>query len=126
MNKKILMLFAVLLVCGMGAAWFFLSPSTAEGTKTVKVEVTHSDGTVAAHTLHTDAVYLSEALTEAELAEGERNTYGLFLHTVDGEFADETKNQWWVFTINGEQAYYGADQQPIADGDSVEFSIYEG
>ena len=128
MNKKtlVLTLAVVVLLCAMGAVWFFLSPATTQGAKTVTVEVIHMDGTETSHTLHTDALYLADALLEAGLAEGEENTYGLFLHTVDGEFADEAKQQWWVYTVNGENAVYSADKQPITDGDQVEFSVYEG
>ena len=40
--------------------------------------------------------------------------------------AEETANQWWVFTRGGQWVDTACDATPIADGESYEFSIYAG
>ena len=126
-TKILLLVLAMVLVVGaMLVVWNLYSPNAAAGSKTIYVSVTHTGGTVNEFTIHTDEGYLAPALEEEQLISGEMGDYGLFLHTVDGEVADADKGQWWVFTVNGEQGMYGADTQPIADGDEFAFSIYEG
>ena len=53
-------------------------------------------------------------------------SYGLFITTVDGETADDSKQQWWYITKGGEQVNSGADALPIADGDQFELTMMEG
>ena len=48
------------------------------------------------------------------------------MQTVDGETADESKQEWWGYDINGVQAEYGVDSQPIADGDVILFTLHVG
>ena len=43
------------------------------------------------------------------LIEGEEGQYGLFITAVDGVKADDSKNQWWCITKNGEQVNTGVD-----------------
>ncbi len=121
-----LLLALVLLVCAMLAVWLHLSPKTAPGEKSITVEITHTDGTVKSLQLQTAEEFLAPALEAEHLISGEEGDYGLFIHTVDGEFADADQSQWWVFTVNGEMGVYGADTQPIAEGDVYAFSVYEG
>lgn len=126
-TKILLTVMALVLVVGAFAgAWVIFSPDTAAGGKTVQVEVIHMDGNEASFTLNTEEEFLAPALMAEGLISGTQEEYGLFIHTVDGEYADPAKNQWWVFTVNGEMGMYGADAQPIADDDVYTFSIYEG
>lgn len=126
-TKTLLLVLALVLVVGaIGAAWLIFSPGSSAGGKTITVNVAHTDGTVNSCTVKTDAEFLAPALEAKGLISGEMADYGLFIDTVDGEFADSAKGQWWVFTVNGEMGNYGADTQPIADGDVYDFSIYEG
>ena len=126
-TKTLLLVLALVLVVGaIGAAWLIFSPKASAGGKTITVDVTHIDGTEKSYTVSTDAEFLAPALEAKGLISGEMADYGLFIDTVDGEFADSAKGQWWVFTVNGEMGNYGADTQPIADGDVYAFSIYEG
>ena len=46
--------------------------------------------------------------------------------TVDGETADADQEQWWGYTVNGEFAEYGVDEQPINDGDVYVFTLNVG
>lgn len=130
MKKSTKILLAVLVLAiaagAMAAAWLYFSPKAAAGAKSIMVDVTHLDGTEKSCTVKTDAEFLAPALEAEGLISGEMGDYGLFIDTVDGEFADSAKGQWWVFTVNGEMGTYGADTQPIADGDVYAFSIYEG
>lgn len=66
-------------------------------------------------------------MLEAEqLVEGEMGPYGLFITAVDGEKADDTKQQWWCITKGGETVNTSAEQTPIADGDRFELTMKEG
>ena len=127
-SKKTLwiVLALVLLIAAMVAAWFLFRPSANAGKKTITVEVTHMDGTTNTFEVKTDEEYLGPALENEKLISGTDSEYGLFIDTVDGEYADGEQNQWWTFTVNGEFGDYGADQQPIADKDVYAFSVYEG
>ena len=77
-------------------------------------------------TYQTDAEYLGEVLTENKLVEGSQGEYGLFITTVDGETADDSKQQWWCITKGGEMVNTSADQTPIADQDQFELTLKEG
>ena len=127
-SKKTLwiVLALVVLVAAMVAAWFLFGPSANAGKKTITVEVTHLDGTTNTFEVKTDEEYLGPALENEKLISGTDSEYGLFIDTVDGEYADAEQSQWWTFTVNGEFGNYGADQQPIADKDVYAFSVYEG
>ncbi len=121
-----LLLVLVLLVGAMLAVWMHFSPKATSGEKSITVEVTHADGTVKSLELQTSEEFLAPALEEENFISGEEGEYGLFITTVDGEYADPAQSQWWVFTVNGEMGDYGADSQPITEGDVYAFSIYEG
>ena len=126
-TKILLIGLALVLVVGaLVGAWVMFSPDAAEGSKTIQVDVVHMDGEEVSFALHTDEEYLAPALEAEGLIAGTQEEYGLFIHTVDGEYADPDLNQWWVFTVNGEMGMYGADAQPITDGDVYAFSLYEG
>ena len=119
-------LLVALLAVGMLCVWLFLRPAGTAGEKTISVAVTHLDDGERRFTVQTREEFLGPALEAAGLISGTRGKYGLFIDTVDGEYADPAQKQWWVFTVNGEQGVYGADEQPLADGDVYAFSIYAG
>lgn len=116
----------VLIAALMLGAWLLLREKPTAGSKTFTVQVTHLDGSEKKFTLHTDEEYLGPALLNEGLISGTTESYGLFIDTVDGEKADSAQGQWWVFTVNGGYGDYGADSQPVQDGDSFEFSVYVG
>jgi len=131
MNKSTktgLALVAVLIVLVVGAllAYHFLSPGTTVGAKTITVTIDHMVGDDKTIEIKTDAEFLRGALEQEKLIEGENSQYGLFITLMDGEKADESKQQWWGFTKSGEYVDTGIDQTPIADGDSFEFKLNEG
>ena len=124
-NRKTLLiaLIAVLVIAAMVAAWFIFGPNGIAGKKTITVEVTHLDGTTNTFELKTDEEFLRPALEQEKLVSGTESDYGLFIDTVDGEYADPGKNEYWLYTVNGEMASYGVDQQPIEDKDVYAFSV---
>ena len=127
MKKKIIICaVAAALVIGMCAAYFTLKPEPAAGIKTINIEVVHLSGDVNEFPCSTDAEYLRQALDQLQLVSGREDQYGLWIETVDGETADASKEEWWGYTVNGETAMYGVDQQVIADGDKIVFTLNVG
>lgn len=126
-RKAMLGCAALALACLLAAALYIRTrPATAEGQKTIDVVVVHGDGSEASFQYQTDAEYLGDVLTENGLAEGTESAYGLFITTVDGETADESLQQWWCITREGEMLSTGADQTPIAHGEQYELTLTEG
>ena len=116
----------VLLIAVFAVIWFATRPATTEGGKTITVEVVHKDESTKTFTYHTDAEYLGEVLLAEGLVEGDESEYGLMITTVDGETADDSLQQWWCITREGEMLPTGADQTPIADGEQYELTLTEG
>ena len=128
MRKKLLIGCGALVVACLLAAVLYIQtqPGTTEGAKAIDVVVVHGDGTEVTFQYQTDAEYLGDVLTENGLVEGTESSYGLFITTVDGETADDSLQQWWCITREGEMLSTGADQTPIADGEQYELTLTEG
>lgn len=128
-NKKtgiLALIILVLLVAGFYTAYRFLTPKAMEGNKTITIFIDHFDGEDKTLTIKTDADYLRGVLEQEGLVEGTDSDFGLYITAVDGETADESKQQWWGYTKSGEYVETGADQTVIVDGDSFEFTLNEG
>lgn len=118
---------ALVLVCIVaGGIYLKFKPQAQQGEKEITILVIHGDQTEKEFQYRTDAEYLVEVLKENELVDGEEGEYGLFIKTVDGETADEGKQQWWCITKGGEQVNTSADQTPVADGEQFELTLKEG
>ena len=128
MNRQtgILAGFLLLLCIAAGILFHVNKPETITGEKKIDIIVIHADKTENKFTYQTDAEYLVDVLLENKLAEGEQSSYGLFIQTVDGETADDSKQQWWCITKGDEQVNSGADSLPVADGDQFELTLMEG
>lgn len=128
MNKKTGILGVILIILCIGAGIFYAQskPEPTVGAKEISVLVTHADQSEKNFTYQTDAAYLGEVLQENELVDGEIGQYGLFITMVDGETADDSKQQWWCITKGGEQVNTSADTTPITDGDQFELTLTEG
>lgn len=128
-KKAIIIAAAVLvaLIAVFAAVYFIFVPKTAKGAKSVTLTVVNDAGEETAYAVDTDAEYLSELFDEIDdlTVEGEESEYGLFIQTVNGLTADYDKDgAYWSIYVNGEYGQYGADSQPVYDGD--EFSlVYE-
>ena len=116
----------VVLIAVALIVWKTTRPTAVEGSKTLTVSITHMDGTEKTLTIKTDAEYLLDALNEQNLVGGYESQYGFTIDTVDGEFADADKGEWWVFTKGGDWVDTSVDGTVIYDGDGFEFSVYVG
>lgn len=130
-TKIIAALVAVLAVVAVfGLIYRVFGPRAQQGTKSYTVEVVGSDGSSKTYQGRTDAEYLSGLMDELQAEgdfsyEGTSSDYGLFITAINGETADYDKDgAYWSIYVNGEYGQYGADQQPVADGDAFRF-VYE-
>jgi len=120
----IAILAAVLVLGGLSARKM---PVPADGhTITITVEVIHADGESRSFEIADNGGYLGPALLEAGLVQGERQQYGLYIVSADGETAKEEQEQWWCITKEGEPVLTGADATPIADGEHYELTLKTG
>ncbi len=127
--RKSTMISIVLLALVVGAVfliWQKHSVQSQAGEKTVAVQVVHGDKSTKDFTLHTDEEYLGAALENEKLIQGTQGQYGLFVTAVDGEKADDAKQQWWCLTKGGATVDTGVDTTPIADGDAYELTLTTG
>lgn len=116
----------MVVVCVVFFIYQAFKPGTVEGAKEIKIVVVHADGEEKEFTYNTDAEYLGEVLEENKLVEGNKSQYGLFITTVDGEKADDAKQQWWCITKAGEQVNTAVDDTPVQDGEQFELTLKEG
>ncbi len=129
MRKKPILIAAIvlLILClGAGIIYFVTAPGTTEGSKEITVQVIHGDESEKEFVYQTDAEYLGDVLLENELVVGTESEYGLYITEVDGEAADESQEQWWGISKDGEMTSTGADTTPIEDGDHFELTLNEG
>lgn len=104
-------------------------PQATAGTKAYEVTVTDNNGDVTTYEGKTDAEYLSELMDELKdqgfTYDGSASDYGLFINSINGLEANyDTDGAYWAIYVNGDYGQYGADQQPVADGDKFGF-VYE-
>lgn len=127
-NKKIWLAAAalVLAVAVVLGIYFVTRPAPQQGGKTITVQVVLLEGEPSDFTIQTDEEYLRGALESIDLIEGSESEYGLFVTTVNGVTVDDSKQQWWCFTQDGEMLMTGVDTTPIADGDHFEITLTEG
>lgn len=128
-NTKRIVIGVALLVVLAGivtAIYILFSPKPVEGEKHITVQIVYEDKTEKQIEIDTDEAYLRGALESKNLISGEEGEYGLFVKTVDGVTADESKEQWWCFTKGGEAVMTSVDQTPIADGDQFEITLTTG
>ena len=120
-NKRLILIAVALLACVAAMLGIFMStrPETVEGAKTITVTVVHKDGSDKVFTCHTDEEYLGPVLVAEEIVAPEYGEFGLYFNTADGETADySVDGGWWQVFIGEESAMVGADQIPVADGDT--------
>lgn len=126
-NKGVIALIIVLVLAAATLViWQTNKPETQQGGKEITVNVDHLNGDDTSYTIYTDAEYLSGALEQENLIEGTESEYGLYVTTVDGETADDSKQEWWGYSVNGAFAELGVDSQPVADGDVYDFALNVG
>lgn len=130
MNRKktytISIVCLALVIVILALAFFASSGGGQTGEKTITVLVTHVDGTEKTFTVTTEAETLRQALENEGLLSGTEAAYGLWITTVDGYTADDSKQEWWGYTKGGEYVETGVDSTYIADGDTYEFTLNTG
>lgn len=131
-KKKIIAAVVVIAVIAVFAGVYAaFAPKASQGTKSYTVDVVNKEGESKTYSGKTDAEYLSGLMDELAAAgdfsyDGTTSEYGLYITTINGETADyNTDGSYWSIYVNGEYGSYGADAQPVADGDSFTFA-YEG
>ena len=135
LNKKAILgvVGLVALIAIFAIVFTVFKPKTMEGSKAITFEVVNKAGESTEYDVKTDAEYLRQAMEEAMAAEigftfaGDESEYGLTIHTVNGEKADfNTDSAYWSILVNGEYGQYGADSQPVVDGDeySLVYTVY--
>ena len=106
------------------------APKPQAGTKQVSVEVVDKDGASKKYETSTDAEFLSGVMDELAAStdfsyEGDSTEYGLMITHVNGLRADYAEDgAYWAIYVNGAYGEYGADSQPVAEGDAYSF-VYE-
>lgn len=124
MKKTILIVVAAVLVLAlMLGAYFLFREQATQGEKSITITVIDSAGEQTVYELKTDALYLIQAMDEAEglTYEGEEGPYGLMISHINGERAVyEEDGAYWGFNVNGSYCNYGVSEQPVNDGDAFE------
>lgn len=126
-TKKIIIgaviLAALIAVFALCYAKFSAKPT--EGAKAVVIEVVNSNGDSTKYDVHTDAEYLKDAMDELAEADstfsysGTEGDYGIMIEVINEEQAIyAVDNAYWALYVNGEYGQYGADQQPVTDGET--------
>lgn len=115
-----------LLLLAAGVLLAVFPPKVTQGAKTITVTVLDEEETATTLTLHSDAEFLRGALEEKALIQGSEGPFGLFVTSVNNIVADESKQQWWCFTKEGEALFTGVDEIPISDGDAFEITLTTG
>lgn len=127
-TKKVILLIAALIIAAaaMFGIYKAFMPQGQAGEKEITVTVVHADKSSKDFTFQTEEAYLGAVLKAEKLVEGTDGEFGMFITSVDGEKADDTKEQWWCITKGGESLNTSADQTPIEDGDQFELTLTEG
>lgn len=128
-NKKtIIIVVAVLavLIAAFAIIYTQVIAKPVQGAKTLTIEIVMEDEVTATTQVNTDEEFLRGALEQEGLIEGLESEYGLFVLTVDGVTADDTNQEWWCFTKDGEDLMTGVDDTTIEDGDKFEITLTVG
>ena len=130
LNKKAILgvVALVALIAIFAVVFTMFKPKTMEGSKAIVIEVVNKAGESTEYEVNTDAEYLRQAMEELQEFDedftfaGDESQYGLTIHTVNGEKADfNTDSAYWSIMVNGEYGQYGAESQPVVDGDTYSF-----
>ena len=133
-NKKGIIIGAVVLaalIAIFGVVFFFNKPATNGGSKRIIIEVQNANGDVSDYDFSTDAEYSKDAMDELASNgsgfsySGTDSEYGIMVEYVNEERASFTEDgAYWALYVNGEYGQYGADAQPVTDGDKYAW-VYE-
>ena len=122
----LLVTLAVILFVTLGGLYLASRPTATAGGKHITLTVVDAQQKNTQFAIATDAEFLRGALEQEKLIVGEESAYGLFVKTVSGITADDSKQEWWCFTKNGESLMTGVDTTPIYDGDAFTATLTTG
>lgn len=99
---------------------------TEAAGKSITIKVKNAAGDEAVYDVVTNAEFLRGAMDDAAdlgfTYAGTDSDYGIMIETINGEDAIySVDGSYWSIYVNGEYGMYGADSQPVADGDVFEF-----
>lgn len=129
MKKGLSRIAAALLLIAVCAVMTACGSKETKGAKAVTVTVVDNNQAETSYSVNTDAEFLSQVFDEIDdlSVEGTTSEYGLYIETVNGLTADyATDGAYWSIYVNGEYGQYGADSQPVADGDTytLQYEVY--
>ncbi len=132
MNKKRLYITGIsaIIVCIICFALVYIrfspKPATA-GQKEYTLEVSDGNKSVQ-YSGKTDSEYLSDLIDDLKNTdnfeyESSAGDYGMYITSVNGLKADDEQKTYWAIYVNGEYGQYGADLQPVNDGDAYALKL---
>lgn len=93
-----------------------------QGSHKFNFTVTHLDGTKKKYLVSTDEETVGEALYQLKIIDGNKEQYGLYVKTVDGEILDyNADGAFWSLYVDGNVAAQGVDFIKLTDGKNFEF-----
>ncbi len=128
-KEKKLIIVALVVLAALIAVFVIVyavkKPAAGAGEKNITIEVTASTGDTSEYELITDAEFLKQAMNELATSnvgfsyECSNGDYGIMVEVINGERAVYDKDgAYWSLYVNGEYGQYGADMQPVTDGDT--------
>lgn len=117
--KHLLPVLVLLMVASLFLGLYLTSrPQTAQGQKSIAVQVVHADERLQIFTFKSEKEYLGDLLLSEGLIKGDLGPYGLYITEVDGEVADYAKDKaYWALFEGEDYAMQGIDQTVFEDGD---------
>lgn len=128
-KKKITLISVFVVVVAVAAivAVVLNQKSTTAGVKNFKVQiVSERDGYDQTADCKSDAEFLGEFLRNYSDCEYQESDYGIYVTGFDGMKEDLDNQYWWCISVNGEAAVTGADEIPLQDGDTYNFTLKQG
>jgi len=105
----------------------FLAPKGTKGAKEVTIQIViEKEDIDETFTFNTDHEFLTDLIKEKEEELGasyDSSEYGTMITGMKDYKADISKNEFFLFQINGEDAKTGTDGTPIQDGDEYRFVL---
>lgn len=131
MNKKqkltLVSVFAAILVIAAIAAGILNDHAAQAGMKEFQMEVvSERDGYSETMEYKSDAEYLGEFLRTLEGCEWQESDYGIYIIGFNGMQEDMDNQYWWCVSVNGQSSVTGADEIPLMDGDTYNFTLKQG
>lgn len=117
--KKVLLsltslgLFLILAACGQETA------DSTEAVYSATLTVTFTDNTVQQEVTFEEGDSVMDVLEDYHEVEESNG----MVTAIDGVSQDAASNTYWMYDVNGELAPKGAEEQLLAEGDTIEFYL---